>query len=70
MPTSSSRSPARASASLFRIFSCALNMSTNWSPTLVTGLSELIALWKTSETLRQRNRRRSSGFSAERAPGP
>jgi hypothetical protein len=37
-------------------------MSTNWSPTLVTGLSELIALWNTSETLRQRNRRRSSGL--------
>jgi hypothetical protein len=30
-------------------------MSTNWSPIRRTGLSALIALWNTMETLRQRN---------------
>jgi hypothetical protein len=29
-------------------------MSTNWSPTRMTGLSAHIALWNTIETLRQR----------------
>ena len=60
MPTCSSRSPARVSASLPETFSCACIMSTNWSPTRVTGLSEFIALWKTIEMWRQRNRRSSS----------
>ncbi len=54
MPTSSSSSPARASASRFEMRSCARIMSTNWSPTRITGLSAFIALWKTIETLRQR----------------
>src|SRR5216684_1464403 len=35
-------------------------MSTNWSPTRITGLSEFIALWKTIETLRHRYCRSSS----------
>ena len=54
MPTSSSSSPARASASRFETRSCARIMSTNWSPTRMTGLRAFIALWKTIETLRQR----------------
>ena len=37
-------------------------MSTNWSPTFITGLSAFIALWKTIETLRQRKRRSASSF--------
>ena len=47
--------------------SCALNMSTNWSPTRITGLSTFIALWKTSETWRQRKRRSSSRLIATRS---
>ena len=43
------RGPAR-----FEMRSCACIMSTNWSPTRITGLSAFIALWKTIETLRQR----------------
>ena len=54
MPTTSSSSPARASAVRFETRSCARIMSTNWSPTRITGLSAFIALWKTIETLRQR----------------
>ncbi len=57
IPTISSRSPARASASARRMRSWAWNMSTNWSPTRITGFSTFIALWKTSETCRQRTRR-------------
>ena len=45
-----------ASASRFEMCSCARIMSTNWSPTRITGLSAFIALWKTIETLRQRKR--------------
>ena len=67
MPTSSSRSPAAASASRFEIRSCACIMSTNWSPTRITGLSEFIALWKTIETLRQRNLRSSFGAQPARS---
>ena len=40
--------------------SCACIMSTNCAPTRITGLRAFIALWKTIETLRQRNRRSSS----------
>ena len=67
MPTSSSSSPASASARRFEICSCARIMSTNWSPTRMTGLSAFIALWKTIETLRQRNRRRSSALFPTRS---
>ncbi len=42
-------------------------MSTNWSPTRMTGLSTFIALWKTSETWRQRTRRSSSRLIATRS---
>jgi hypothetical protein len=42
-------------------------MSTNWSPTLITGLSEFIALWKTIETFRQRNRRSDSRLRPTRS---
>ena len=59
------RSAARASAFRFEIFSCARIMSTNWSPTRITGLSAFIALWKTIETLRQRNRRSSFSLLAD-----
>ena len=45
---------ARERLALRSIFSCACIMSTNWSPTRITGLSAFIALWKTIETLRQR----------------
>ena len=38
----------------FEMCSCARIMSTNWSPTRITGLSAFIALWKTIETFRQR----------------
>ena len=50
---------------VLRMRSCAWIMSTNWSPTRVTGFSEFIALWKTIETFRQRNPRSSSGSQAE-----
>ena len=53
--------PRRARAR-FEIRSCACIMSTNWSPTRITGLSAFIALWKTIETLRQRNLRSSSAL--------
>ncbi len=59
MPTTSSSSAAFMSAKRFEIFWCARNMSTNWSPMRVTGLSELMALCMTSATLRQRMRRSS-----------
>ena len=59
---------ARAGQGLvLRTRSCALNMSTNWSPTRMTGLSTFIALWKTSETWRQRTRRSSSRLMATRS---
>ena len=60
MHISSSRSPACANACFFEIRSCACIMSTNWSPTRVTGLSAFIADWKTIETFCQRNVRSSS----------
>jgi hypothetical protein len=44
MPTSSSSSPARASACRRLTFSWARTASTNWSPTRITGLSAFIAL--------------------------
>ena len=52
----SSSSPARSRASLRADrASCARITSTIWSPTVITGLSAFIALWKTIETSRQRN---------------
>jgi hypothetical protein len=44
--------------------SCACHHVENWSPTRITGLSAFIALWKTIETFRQRNRRSSSAQAA------
>ena len=67
MPTIRSSSPARASARRFEIRSCACIMSTNWSPTRMTGLSAFIALWKTIETLRQRKRRSCSRLRPTRS---
>ena len=49
------------------IRSCARIMSTNWSPTRMTGLSAFIALWNTIETLRQRKRRSSSSLLPTRS---
>ena len=67
MPTSSISSAARARASSFEIFRCAFIMSTNWSPTRISGLSEFIALWKTIETFCQRNCRTFSLLSFVRS---
>ena len=65
MPTRSSSSPARTSARRLSMRSCARSVSTNWSPTRISGLSEFIAPWKTIETFRQRNRRSSSVLRRE-----
>ena len=62
MPTCSRSSPARVRARRLLILSCARMVSTNWSPTRISGLSAFIALWKTIDTLRQRYLRSSSAF--------
>ena len=64
MRTSSSSSAARARACLFDRRSWVVKMSTIWSPTVMTGLREFIADWKTIATSRHRSARSSSASRA------
>jgi hypothetical protein len=47
----------------------ARSMSSNWAPTLITGLRALSALWKTTEIPDQRSLRSSSGPTRNRSTG-